>query len=260
MSIGCSGWAYDFWVRPFYQPRTRPRDYLKLYTTVFDIVEADSSFYRIPSRSMVSGWRRATPEHFRFTAKFPRTITHEHKLRDVERPLGRFYSSFDELGPRLEAYVVQLPPSLRYERDFRSLEDFLSLLKEDVTHAVEFRHRSWSRKDVYALLERYGVALAWSENQYLRTPPKLTADILYLRMIGDRSLERLGELQKDRSEEMRSWMDEVKGLEEEVRRGYIFFNNHYAGFGPGSVNEFRRLTGLMAREFPQSGQKTLAEF
>ncbi len=245
---------------PFYPPGTRPRDYLRLYASVFDVVEVDSSFYRIPPRGMVAGWRRATPEEFRFTAKFPRTITHEHKLREVERPLGWFYSAFDELGPKLEALVVQLPPSLRYEKDMQALEGFLNLLKEDVTHAVEFRHKSWFREDVYALLERYGVVLAWSQNQYLTTPSRLTADAFYLRMIGDRSLTRLGELQRDRSQEMTAWMEQAKDVVDEVRRGYVFFNNHYAGFGPGSVNEFRRLAGLIAREFPKSGQKTLAEF
>ncbi|MFQ5838760.1 MAG: DUF72 domain-containing protein [Thermoplasmata archaeon] len=245
---------------PFYPIGTAPRDYLKLYATVFDIVEVDSSFYRIPQRGMVAGWRRATPEGFRFTAKFPKIITHENRLRNIERPLQWFYSSFEELGPKLEAYVVQLPPSIKYERDFAALEDFLALLKEDVQHAVEFRHNSWFRDDVYALMERYGVALTWAETQYLTTPPKLTADIIYLRMIGDRSLRQLGELQKDRSEEMGVWNDHIRGAVEDVRRAYVFFNNHYAGFGPGSVNEFRRLMGLIAKEFPHSGQKTLAEF
>ncbi len=260
IEVGCSGWAYDFWVGPFYPPATRPRDYLKLYSGVFDVVEVDSSFYRIPPKAMVAGWRKATPDHFRFTAKFPKRITHELKLKDAERPLGWFYSSFEELGPKLDAFVVQMPPSLKYDKDHATLEAFLTLLREDVRHAVEFRHKSWFRNDLYALLEKYDVTLAWSETQYLRTPTKLTTDFVYLRMIGDRSLKKLGEIQKDRTAEMSKWLGDIQDLVDNVRRGYVFFNNHYAGFGPGSVNEFRRLTGLMAKEFPESGQKTLAEF
>ncbi len=223
-------------------------------------MEVDSSFYRIPPKGMVAGWRMATPDHFRFTAKFPKRITHELKLREAERPLGWFYSSFEELGPKLDAFVVQMPPSLKYDKDLEAFEAFLALLKDGVPHAVEFRHRSWFRDDLYAMMERYGVALAWSETQYLRTPAKVTSDLVYLRMIGDRSLKKLGEIQKDRSEEMGGWLSDIEDVVEGVRRGYVFFNNHYAGFGPGSVNEFRRLAGLIAREFPESGQKTLAEF
>ncbi len=260
LSVGCSGWSYDFWVGPFYPPGSAARDYLRLYSTVFDIVEVDSSFYRIPQRGMVAGWRKATPEDFRFTAKFPKTITHDHKLRNIERPLQWFYSSLEELGPKLDACVVQLAPSFKYDKDFGALKDFLSLLKEDVRHAVEFRHKSWFRDDVYELLERHGVALGWSENQYLVTPPRITADFIYLRMIGDRSLEKLGQTQKDRSEEMASWATHIRDASDDVKRAYVFFNNHFAGFGPASVNEFRRLVGLAAREFLKSGQKTLGEF
>lgn len=245
---------------PFYPPGTPPREYLKTYSSVFDVVEVDSSFYRIPPKGMVTAWRESTPDDFRFTAKFPKVITHEHKLRNVDRQLGWFYSAFDALGPKLDAFVVQMPPSLKLEKDREAFEAFLAKLRDDIPHAVEFRHKSWFQEDVYSLLERYGVALAWSENQYLRTPSKLTGGMFYLRMIGDRSLKKLGETQKDRTEEMTTWLRDARDVVDEARRGYVFFNNHYAGFGPASVNEFRRLSGLMTREFPRSGQKTLGEF
>lgn len=260
MKIGCSGWAYDFWVGPFYPPGSRPRDYLKLYSSVFDVVEVDSSFYRIPPRSMVAGWAANTPDDFRFTAKFPKRITHDHKLRDIERPLGWFYSAFDELASKLDGFVIQMPPSLRYDRDLEAFQAFLDLLRDDVPHAVEFRHKSWFRDELYGLLGSHNVSLAWSETQYLSTPPIVTGDLIYIRFIGDRSLTELGTLQRDRTEEMRRWLGNVSEAVEEVRRGYIFFNNHYAGFGPGSINEFRRLAGLIEREFPESDQRTLAEF
>jgi uncharacterized protein YecE (DUF72 family) len=47
---------------------------------VFDYVEIDSSFYRIPNIFMV----KKTPTNFKFTAKFPRVITHDKRLKDVE--------------------------------------------------------------------------------------------------------------------------------------------------------------------------------
>jgi uncharacterized protein YecE (DUF72 family) len=47
------------------------------YSQVFNYVEIDSTFYRIPSEFMVKNWNRRTPANFRFTAKFPKVITHE---------------------------------------------------------------------------------------------------------------------------------------------------------------------------------------
>ncbi|MFQ6013620.1 MAG: DUF72 domain-containing protein [Thermoplasmata archaeon] len=258
--VGTSGWSYDFWTGSFYPPGTPARDYLRLYSSVFDVVEVDSSFYRIPLPSMVATWRRATPEDFAFTAKFPRGITHERKLRGVEGPLEQFYGAFDELGPKLRAFVVQFPPSFQVEKDLSALETFLTLIRTDVPHAFEFRHRSWFQEKVSDLLASHHVAQAWSTTQYLDSPPTVTSDLLYLRLIGDRSLEQLGELQKDRTEEMGVWGTRIRDAIPDVRQAYVFFNNHFAGFGPGSVNEFHRLVGLIERAFPRSGQKTLTEF
>jgi uncharacterized protein YecE (DUF72 family) len=260
LRVGCSGWAYRDWVGPFYPPRTPASDFLRIYSAVFDTVEVDSSFYRVPSPGMVESWRRTTPDDFVFAAKLPRRVTHELKLRDVEEDLNQFYSSISLLGPKLGALVVQLPPSFRYEVGIEALEAFLPLLRDDMKHVVEFRHRSWFRDDVYALLERYNVSLAWAETRYLRTPAQLTGDVLYLRMVGDRELERFREIQRDRTDEMRRWLQRIRGAGNQVSTAFVFFNNHYAGFGPGSVNEFRRLAGLAAREFPKGGQKSLADF
>ena len=45
----------------------------------------------------------------------------------------------------------------------------------------------------------------------------------------------------DREEEMRIWIAVIRGL---LKRGVNvmgFFNNHYAGFGPGSIAMFRKI-------------------
>ncbi len=50
-----------------------------------------------------------------------------------------------------------------------------------------------------------------------------------------------------------------------MKGAFVFFNSHCEGFGPGSVNEFRRLAGMIEFEFPAgsaggAGQKGLADF
>ena len=67
--IGTSGWSYPEWDGAFYPPGMDPADYLSWYADRFPVVEVDSTFYRVPPRRMVEGWRRHTPAAFRFAAQ-----------------------------------------------------------------------------------------------------------------------------------------------------------------------------------------------
>ena len=263
LRIGCSGWGYDDWLGGFYPEGTPKSDYLKLYSSTFDTVEVDSSYYRIPQPAMTANWRRTVPDGFLFTAKFPKKITHEKKLVHVEDPLSWMYKSMAELKDRLGALVVQLPPSVKYATHLAAMQEFLGLLDPKVRHAIEFRHKSWFRDDVYAMLRDKNVAMAWTENQYVTSPPVVTADFVYVRLVGDRDIEEFKETVKDRSKEMREWYRHLEEKAGDAKQVFVFFNNHYAGFGPASVNEFRRLAGMMEVGFPAAGggrQKGLADF
>ena len=67
-----------FWVElylmagPLYPPNLENRNWLSYYSSVFDFVEIDSTFYRIPAKYMVQNWANRTPHNFKFTAKFPK--------------------------------------------------------------------------------------------------------------------------------------------------------------------------------------------
>lgn len=59
---------------------------------------------------MVSIWDRRTPENFRFTAKFPKVITHEKRFKNVEKELSLFYETIEPLRDKILALLIQLPP------------------------------------------------------------------------------------------------------------------------------------------------------
>ncbi len=266
--MGCSGWSYEDWVGPFYPKDAKPKDFLKLYSSVFDVVEIDSSFYRIPNQFMISKWKRNTPDDFIFCPKFPRKITHELKLENVSNTLSFFYKTLAGLGEKLGPLVIQLPPSFKYEKGLPILTDFISELKTGFRHVVEFRHKYWFRDDVYKLLESKNVSFCWAITQYLESPHELTSDFVYTRMVGERDIIKFNEIQKDRSEQMKEMSSAVNDVVGSVDDAFIFFNNHFAGFGPESVSEFRRLLGLMEMDLGKIGsevvqvsfQKSLADF
>ena len=232
---------------PSIQSRQNRRTFCGFYSSVFDAVEIDSSFYRIPNQSMISQWNKNTPSNFVFCPKFPKKITHDFKLENVETTLNFFYKTVAGLGDKLGPLVVRLPPSFKYEKGFPVLENFIAteMKTSAFRHAIEFRHKSWFRDDVYKLLESNNVSFCWSITQYVTTPTKLTSDFIYTRMVGERDITKFNETQKDRSKLMGEMSQAVKSSIGSVDDAFIFFNNHFAGFGPESVNEFRRLLGLM---------------
>ncbi|MBI3859642.1 MAG: DUF72 domain-containing protein [Thaumarchaeota archaeon] len=259
LRTGCSGWSYKDWSGPFYPKGLPAKDYLKFYSRVFNCVEIDSSFYRIPNAFMIGQWSRNTPEGFTFAPKLPKKITHDNKLENSESTLTYFYSMVSKLKDRLGPVAIQLPPSVKLSTHLKVMEKFISELRPEFRHAVEFRHKSWFTPEVYRLLRKNNIAMVWSLNQYVETPPEVTADFIYVRMVGDREIDKFDRIQRDRSEDMKRWAEAVRENSGKFESGYVFFNNHFAGFSPESNNEFRRLLGLMEQDWKPgvSEQQTL---
>jgi uncharacterized protein YecE (DUF72 family) len=217
-------------------------------------VKIDSSFYRTPSQLIVNNWVKKAPDNFRFTAKFPKVITHDKFLVDVEDEVEQFLENIKPLEKKSLALLIQLPPSIEIMPGLESLRNLLPLLDHRFRYAVEVGHRSWFQDLAYNFFADNDICLVWSQLAMLSTPPIVTTDFLYVRFIGDRSISEkdFGMIQKDRVSEMNNWASEIKNVEEGKERGrsseevsvaMIAANNHYAGFGPGTVNIFKNMVG-----------------
>ena len=251
--IGCSGWSYTSWTGPFYPHNLENTDWLRFYSQIFDYVEIDSTFYRIPNEFMVKNWAKRTPDNFRFTAKFPKVITHDKQLVDVEDEVDLFLNNMEPLQEKTLALLIQLPPSMEIMHGLEGLRNLLPLLDDRFRYAVEVRHHSWFQDLAYNFFVNNNLCMVWSQLARIRTPPIVTSDFLYVRFIGDRSIDEkdFGRIQKDRVFEMSKWAEEIKKVETEKERdrkevslAMIAANNHYAGFGPGTANLFRKMVGL----------------
>ena len=251
--IGCSGWSYTAWKGPFYPSEIKNSKWLEFYSKVFDYVEIDSSFYNIPNIFMVKQWLKKTKEDFRFTAKFPKVITHDKRLKNVDNELQLFFKAIEPLCDKTLALLIQLPPSIEIMEGLQRLRELVHKLDNRFRYAVEVRHQSWFQDLAYNFFANNNICMVWSQIVGIRTPPIVTSDFLYLRFIGDRSLQEkdFGRIQKDRSPEMRKWVNRIKRAEksneEENKRlkfAIVAANNHYAGFGPMSANIFRKMIGL----------------
>jgi uncharacterized protein YecE (DUF72 family) len=265
LRVGCSGWSYADWVGSFYPKNTEPQEYLNLYSRVFDCVEIDSTFYRAPSPTMVQQWYSNTPNGFVFAPKLPKRITHDQHLEDVSSYLSHFTRTLEQLNEKLGPFLVQLPPSFKLPKHEKALANFVGELNPKCRYAIEFRHKSWFNPDTQKLLESNNICQVWAVNQYLTTPSTITSDLVYLRLVGDRAVTEFKKIQKDQREEMQTWKKALQDVSDSVKERFVFFNNHFAGFGPASVNEFRRLMGLVQLDWSnlKAGdvrQRTLFDF
>jgi uncharacterized protein YecE (DUF72 family) len=125
------------------------------------------------------------------------------------------------------------------------LDRFLAAAPSELRLAVEFRHRSWQRPEIYDLLRSRRASLAWTDWRDLERAREITADFLYVRWLGDRhAIERYDRVQIDRSAEYDQWERDLRRALPQVKEIYGFFNNHWAGHSPAAANEMKRRLGL----------------
>ncbi len=232
--VGTSGWTYDDWAGRFYPEDVRGAERLAFYAERFDTVEVNATFYRLPFQGMITGWNRRLPPEFHLVLKGSRLITHRKKLEGCDEPVAQF---FDRVLPlkALKIVLWQLPPSLH--KDIERLDSFLSMLPDDVRHAVEFRHPSWWDGETAELLARHRAAFVAVSHPRLPGDVVPTTDFLYLRFHG---------LGKDlyhynySKEELKGWAAKVKSARK-GRQLYAFFNNDFEAHAPANARTFHHL-------------------
>ncbi len=214
---------------------------------------------------MVKNWRERTPPGFIFAAKFPQTITHEKVLVDCSAEVKEFLGVMDLLGDKLGPLLIQFPYFNR--KAFARPEDFLARLKPFVdklppgySFAVEIRNKSWMNDLFLEVLRKKKIALAvidhpWMPpiSQLLAKCDVVSADFTYLRWLGDRKgieekTKHWDKLIVNREREMETWIPEIRRLLGRRLRVYAYFNNHYAGFAPGSVALFYEIWEKLREE------------
>ncbi|HTT14192.1 MAG TPA: DUF72 domain-containing protein [Thermoplasmata archaeon] len=253
--LGCSGWAYDDWVGPFYAPGTPPGEFLERYARVFRTVEVDSSFYRAPGPFLVRRWADRTPDGFRFSLKVPRDVTHE-TAGDVAGRLDGFVRSLEPLrrSGKLGPLVLQFPPSFRRDRGAERLERLLEAVPAAYDLAVELRHRSWWVDATRQALARRGAVLVWSVVPETSPPPWVTGAFLYARFIGDRALTEFGRVQRAGREPMEAMRARFEDEGRAIPSIFAYANNHFMGFGPGTVVELAQVLGEPAPDLRAAGR------
>jgi uncharacterized protein YecE (DUF72 family) len=223
--VGCSGWNYAHWRERVYPKGLPPSRWLEHYATLFDTVEVNATFYRLPRREAVARWVEQTPEEFVFTVKASRYLTHLKRLTDLGSGLERFYERIEPLAvsPKMGPVLWQLPAN--FHRDDERLANALRVLPRG-RHCFEFRHESWFAPAVYELLRGHGVALVIGDHpQRPFQTHELTADWTFVRFhYGKRG--RNGNYSE---RELEEWRDRIAAWRRSVEV-FAYFNNDWHAY------------------------------
>lgn len=217
--IGTSGWTYPDWKGRFYPEKLAQRKWLEHYAATFDAVELNASFYRIPRRAIVEGWRDRTPECFVFAVKMSRLASHVRRLRECKEVLDWFFGELGPLSAKTVAYLVQLPPGFRPEEGI--LEEFLSSMPPNTRVAFEFRDERCYTGRLLQTLEKSGAGFCIHDLPGRETPLTVTSRLVYLRFHGHGRLYG-GSYPH---EVLAGWAERLKAWDSEGRDVLAFFNN-----------------------------------
>jgi len=213
--IGTSGYYYKNWVGEFYPSSLKSYEFFDYYSKVFNTLELNSTFYRIPTKSTLNSWKYKLKkkENFKLSIKAHKSLTHRYRLKNIDE-IKNYVNLISVLDSYIGAVLFQLPPSLKY--DIEVLINFAKIFdNQNIKVAIEFRNESWYRIETYTLLNEKNIAIVWHDyNQELIC--KQTADFIYVRLHGSQGKYK------------GSYEDEFfKNLKSEFNSDeiYVYFNN-----------------------------------
>lgn len=266
--IGPAGWSYEDWkgtVYPLDMPKSlHPLEFLSDY---FDTVEINSTFYRPPNPRYCSGWLKkvAGNPRFKFTLKLWERFTHQRKTWPDSSETQTFMKGIEPLAAsgRLGALLIQFPWSFKRTPDNRKwlgrvLDTFAAY-----PLALEVRHASWNRPEVFTALAERQVAFCNIDQPLfggsLHPTDKVTAKVGYVRLHGRNAADWFREDagRDDRynylysEEELRPWIEKIERIRAMADEVYVITNNHYQGQAVVNAFELQRGLGSFCGRVPR---------
>ncbi|HLE71658.1 MAG TPA: DUF72 domain-containing protein [Vicinamibacteria bacterium] len=240
--VGVAGWSYPDWGGIVY-PKTPRFDGLSYLATLFDTLEINSSFYRIPTSRTTASWAKrvlSNPE-FRFTLKLYKGFTHERTATaGDELMFAEALAPLTDAGV-LGALLLQFPWSFKNDPESR---DYLSTTLERFARhplVVEVRHASWNQGEFYSFLAERGVGFCNIDQpligRSLAPSDRATGPVGYVRLHGrnyrDWFREDAGRDARYNylysEEELDPWVEKISEVSGTASSTYVITNNHFRG-------------------------------
>ncbi len=233
--IGCSGYYYSSWKNQFYPQGLRSAKWLEHYSTIFNTVELNSTFYRQPQLSALKRYAAAVPDGFTFAVKMSRYITHVKRLAYSGEEIAAFQDLiYNGLQDKLGAFLFQLPGSFKYGAE--NIEHVLANVPSGPQNVIEFRDKSWWNDDTKEALERQSITFCNVDYPGMDVPVMTSSDVFYLRMHGNpilfKSRYTIADLEKF-----------AAAIPKSCQEQFIYFNNTCFDGGYSNGKEMNEILG-----------------
>ena len=236
LRIGTSGIAIPGTKLTFpfeFQSKSR----LHYYSSIFNTIEINSSFYKVPMHATFEKWRQDVPEDFQFTIKLWREITHVKELKFNPGNIDMFLKAADHTGNKKGCMLVQFPGkiSLEYYNELEAILQRLTECNNEIKwrYAIEFRSPTWYVSETFELLDEYGASMVLHDKAKAKnTVPNKGASFIYTRFHGPDGDYRGSYSDKhlhEQSEKIGEWLRSGKDV-------YAYFNNTMGDAFENAVN------------------------
>jgi uncharacterized protein YecE (DUF72 family) len=261
--VGIAGFDYADWNGPVYPPGVRGTDRLRFVADYLDLMEINSTFYRIPPPRNAARWVAAVADHpgFRFTAKLWQGFTHRPEVPEPA-DAAAFRAAVAPLleSGRLAAVLAQFPRRFQDGAAARERLTRIAEVGQGLPLAVEVRHASFARGEALAFLQSLGLSLATLdmplEGEDLAPHELRTGSLVYVRLHGRNQAAwfdpRAGRDQKYdwlySAAELREWTGRIQRLAAEATQVLVVANNHFRG--QAFANALELVAALGGRPLP----------
>ena len=216
--VGCAKWNKQD-LKNFYPPKTK--DELSYYSTQFNSIELNATYYRSPSKENVETWANKTPKDFKFFPKIPQSISHYGRLQNVTDKLNQYLDAVALFEEKLGMIFLQMHENFA-PKDFEKLENFIQNFPKGYPLAVELRHEDWFSNEenfnqLVSLLEKHNISNIIVDTAGRRdmVHMRLTSNEAFVRFVGANipsDYERLDE-----------WIETIKLWKAEGLQKLYFF-------------------------------------
>ncbi|ODS84453.1 MAG: hypothetical protein ABS46_03485 [Cytophagaceae bacterium SCN 52-12] len=137
--IGCAKWNRTD-LKGFYPRGTK--DELAYYSTQFNSIELNATFYNNFPVATIEGWREKTGDDFRFFPKVHQGISHWKRLKDAQAPTSEYLDGIAHLQEKLGTIFLQLPDNFG-PKNWEVLKSYLMEWPQGFPLALELRNAGW---------------------------------------------------------------------------------------------------------------------
>ncbi|MGI8951526.1 MAG: DUF72 domain-containing protein [Chitinophagaceae bacterium] len=233
--VGCAKWGRKDWIGKFYPEGTKEKDFLSYYAKLFDCIELNATFYKIPTDEQIKKWKENVGKDFKFCPKFPQVVTHLRRLKNCEREIDEFLGAMIKFENNLGSIFLMPHPQMGLKH-LDTIQKFITSLPKDIDLFLELRNPEWFvnglNKDILQIAEENKTGLIISDAAGRRdcVHMHLSKPETFIRFVGN----GLHETDFTRIDD---WVNRVKlWLDAGLRKLYFFMHQHEEIHSPELAN------------------------